>query len=115
MNTMSFKGYAARIEFDEEDGLFFGKVAGIADGVHFHGESVSELREAFREAVEGYLSTCATAGKAPQRSYSGQIMVRVDPEVHARAALAAELAGKSLAKWTEERLREDADRELAGI
>jgi predicted HicB family RNase H-like nuclease len=32
-------------------------------------------------------------------------MVRVDPQVHASAALAAELAGKSLAKWTEETLR----------
>ena len=63
--------------------------------------------------MDDYAATCAKIGKAPQRPYSGQIMVRVDPEVHARAALAAELAGKSLAKWAEERLREDADRELS--
>ena len=54
-------------------------------------------------------------GKSPQKPYSGQIMVRVDPAVHARAAMAAELSGKSLAKWTEERLRENADRELGAL
>ena len=42
-------------------------------------------------------------------------MVRVDPAVHARAALAAELAGKSLAGWTEEKLREAATREIEGV
>jgi predicted HicB family RNase H-like nuclease len=75
---------------------------------------VEELRNAFREAVDGYVETCARVGKTPQRPYSGQLMVRISPEAHARAALAAELAGKSLAKWTEERLREDADRVLSG-
>lgn len=43
------------------------------------------------------------------------MMVRLDPEVHAKAALAAELAGKSLAKWTEESLRESAEREISGV
>jgi len=114
MNTLVYKGYSARVEFDDEDGLFFGRIAGINDGVHFHGETVEELRRAFREAVDGYVETCARVGKAPQRPYSGQLMVRISPEVHARAAMAAELSGKSLAKWTEERLREDADRVLSG-
>jgi predicted HicB family RNase H-like nuclease len=114
MNTLTYKGYSARVEFDDDDGLFFGRLAGITDGVHFHGETVEELRKAFREAVDGYVETCARIGKTPQRPYSGQLMVRINPEVHARAALAAELSGKSLAKWTEERLREDADRVLSG-
>nr|WP_087002598.1 toxin-antitoxin system HicB family antitoxin [Rhizobium sullae] len=43
-------------------------------------------------------------GKEPHRSYSGKMMFRVDPEVHARAAKAAELAGKSLNQWAEETL-----------
>ena len=70
------------------------------------------LVSSWRESVDGYLAVCAKMGKPPQKPYSGQIMVRVDPQVHARAALAAELAGNSLAKWTEEWLREDADRVL---
>ena len=113
MNTMTYKGYGARIEYDDDDGLFFGRIAGIRDGVGFHAEDVAGLREAFREAVDDYIETCAKIGKAPQKPYSGQIMVRVDPAVHAQAALAAELAGTSLAKWAEEQLRAGAERQLS--
>ena len=56
---MQHKGYAARIEYSDEDGLFIGHIAGIRDVVGFHGETVSELRQAFEEAVEDYLDTCA--------------------------------------------------------
>lgn len=101
MSRMTYKGYSARVEFDDEDGLFVGRVAGLRDGVNFHGETVPDLRAAFREAVDGYIDVCARVGKTPQKPFSGQLMVRVDPAVHARAALAAELAGMSLAKWTE--------------
>jgi predicted HicB family RNase H-like nuclease len=113
MSTMTYKGYAAIVQYDDADGIFFGRLAGIRDGVGFHADTVADLRAAFREAVDDYIETCAKIGKNPQKPYSGQIMVRVDPAVHARAALAAELSGKSLAKWTEERLREDADRQLS--
>jgi predicted HicB family RNase H-like nuclease len=112
MNTMNHRGYAARVEYDDADGLFIGQLAGIRDGVSFHAESVEALRAAFKEAVDDYIAVCAKIGKAPQKPYSGQLMVRVDPEVHAKAALAAELAGKSLAKWTEESLREVAERQI---
>jgi predicted HicB family RNase H-like nuclease len=101
-NVMSYKGYLARIEYDDEDGIFTGRLAGIRDGVGFHADTVEGLREAFHEAVEDYLETCAKIGKEPQRAYSGQMMFRVNPEVHRKAALAAELAGKSLNQWAEE-------------
>lgn len=99
---MSYKGYSARVDYDDEDGIFTGRIAGIRDGVGFHADTVEGLREAFREAVEDYLETCAKIGKEPQRAYSGQMMFRVNPEVHRKAALAAELAGKSLNQWAEE-------------
>lgn len=101
-NAMSYKGYSARVEYDDEDGLFAGRLAGIRDGVGFHADTVEGLREAFHEAVEDYLETCARIGKDPQRAYSGQMMFRVSPDVHRKAALAAELAGKSLNQWAEE-------------
>jgi predicted HicB family RNase H-like nuclease len=110
MNTMSYKGYAARVEFDDEDGLFFGRLAGIRDGVSFHADTVADQRAAFHEAVDDYVLTCAKIGKTPERPYSGRIMVRVDPNVHQQAALAAELAGKSLNQWTEDALRDAAAR-----
>jgi predicted HicB family RNase H-like nuclease len=101
-NMMTYQGYAARIAFDDDDGIFTGRIAGIRDGVGFHADTVEGLRAAFQEAVEDYLETCAAMGKEPQRAYSGQMMFRVNPEVHRKAALAAELAGKSLNQWAEE-------------
>ena len=99
---MSYKGYSARVEYDDEDGIFVGRIAGIRDGVGFHADSVAELREAFHEAVEDYIETCASIGKEPQKAFSGQMMFRVNPELHRKAAIAAELAGKSLNQWAEE-------------
>lgn len=107
-NAMSYRGYAARIDYNDADGIFTGRIAGIRDGVGFHADTVEGLREAFREAVEDYLETCARIGKEPQKAYSGQMMFRVDPEVHRKAALAAELAGKSLNAWAEEVLEKAA-------
>ncbi|MEQ8332222.1 type II toxin-antitoxin system HicB family antitoxin [Nisaea sp.] len=99
---MRYKGYAARIDYDDEDGILVGRIAGIRDGVGFHAETVEGLRAAFEEAVDDYLETCARVGKEPQKAYSGKMMFRVDPETHRKAALAAELAGKSLNQWAEE-------------
>ena len=98
-NTMTYRGYAARIEYDDDDRIFTGRIAGIRDGVGFHADSVNGLRQAFHDAVEDYLETCAKIGKEPQKAYSGRVMFRVNPETHRRAALAAELSGKSLNQW----------------
>jgi predicted HicB family RNase H-like nuclease len=104
-NVLRHKGYAARVEFDAEDRVFFGRIAGIVDGVGFHADTVDGLVAAFEEAVDDYLDTCAAVGKVPDKPYSGKLMLRVDPNLHARAALAAQLAGKSLNQFGEEALR----------
>lgn len=102
MNVLTYKGYSARIDFDAEDEIFFGHLAGIADVIGFHAESVADLKQAFHEAVDDYIETCERLGRSPQKPYSGKMMFRVDPEIHARVAKAAELAGKSLNQWAEE-------------
>ena len=108
MNTMTYKGYPARIEFSEEDGCFVGHIVGINDIVGFHGDSVSELRQAFEEAVDDYLETCERLGRSPQKPYSGNLMLRIPPEVHAAVARAAEGRGKSINQWATEALAEQA-------
>jgi predicted HicB family RNase H-like nuclease len=102
MSTMTYRGYAARIEYSDEDGCFVGHIAGIKDIIGFHAESVKELRAAFEEAVNDYLATCEKSGQAPQKPYSGKLMLRVPPEVHARAAMMAEAHGMSLNQWAAE-------------
>ena len=104
MNTMNYKGYAARIEYSDEDDCLIGHIAGINDIVGFHANSVAELHTAFEEAVDDYLQTCKLAGRSPQKPYSGKIMLRVPPEIHARTAMMAEAHGKSLNSWVTELL-----------
>lgn len=109
MSTMNYRGYHARITFEEDDGVFVGRIAGIRDRILFEGESVDELENAFRGAVDDYLETCAARGKEPQKPYSGRMMLRITPERHAKAALAAELSGLSLTKWVERAIDREAD------
>ena len=99
MNTMNYKGYAARIEYSDEDDCFIGHIAGINDIVGFHADSVAELHIAFEESVDDYIETCKKVGKLPQKPYSGKVMLRIPPELHARAAMLAEARGKSLNSW----------------
>lgn len=104
MNTMTYKGYTARIDYSDEDGCFVGHIAGIRDVIGFHGESVAELRAAFTEAVDDYLETCEKLGRTPQKPFSGKVLLRIDPALHARAAALAEAEGKSLNAWTQEQI-----------
>lgn len=113
MNTLSYNGYKASVDYDDDDEIFFGKLLGINDVVSFHADTVADLKAAFHEAVDDYIETCAKIGKDPQKPYSGNMMLRVDPAVHSKAALAAELAGKSLNQWGEEVLRAAAEKQVA--
>jgi predicted HicB family RNase H-like nuclease len=114
-NIMNYKGYQARVDFDADDGIFVGRIAGIDDNVGFHAESVKDLVDAFHEAVDDYLETCAKIGKAPEKSYSGNVFLRVDEHTHARAAKAAELAGMSLNEFGEDALEAAAERLLSAL
>lgn len=110
MNTMIYKGYPARIDYSEEDGCFVGHIVGINDLIGFHGTSVVELRAAFEEAVDDYLETCEKLGRAPQKLYSGNLMLHIPPEVHAAVARAAEVRGQSINQWAAEALAEQASK-----
>lgn len=108
MNTMTCKGFTARIEFDERGAIFVGRLLGVSDMVSFHGEAVNELRGAFEEAVDDYIETCRKIGKKPEKPVSGNMMLRVPPEVHLGALTVAEAHGQSLNQWAAEVLREAA-------
>ena len=102
MNTMIHKGYTARIEFDERDDIFVGRILGLRTMISFHGETVAGLRAEFETAVEEFLRDCKEQGVRPEKPASGKLMLRVPPEVHGAALVAAQAAGKSLNQWATE-------------
>ena len=102
MNMMKYKGYVARIEYDEQDRIFVGHLAGIRDIIGFHGTTVDELESAFHESVDNYIAISEETGRPAQRPYSGKLMLRISPEVHAAVAAAAQVHGKSINQWVSE-------------
>ena len=55
---MTYKGYAAHIEYSDDEACFIGHIAGITDVIGFHADNVQDLRDAFAAAVDDYLATC---------------------------------------------------------
>jgi predicted HicB family RNase H-like nuclease len=99
MNTMTCGGYEAIVEYDEEAGLFHGEVMNLRDVITFQGKSVDKLKKAFSDSIEDYLAFCKARGEEPEKPYSGQFVVRVDPPLHKAVVTAAKRAGVSLNKW----------------
>lgn len=106
MNTMTHKGYTARVEFDERDNIFVGRVLGLRTMISFHGETVAELRHEFEVAVEDFVRDFKEKGLKPEKPASGKLLLRVSPEVHGAALVAAQAAGKSLNQWAAELLQD---------
>ena len=103
---MEYKGYIAKVEFDPDARILHGEVIGIRDVVTFQGDSVEEVEQAFHESVDDYLAFCKQRGEAPDKPYSGQFVVRLDPELHRRISMAAQVKGTSLNALVAETLGE---------
>lgn len=63
---------------------------------------MKQLKADFQAAVDHYITDCATTGHKPLKAASGKLMLRVSPDVHARALTIAKTSGKSLNQWAEE-------------
>ena len=96
MNTLSHRGYTARIEFDERDNLFVGRILGIRSIISFHGETVQELRSAFEHAVVDYLDDCEARGLTKQKAAVDLWLKDIAPSAELRKWF-----GHEAAKWPE--------------
>ena len=98
-NALKHKNFIGSVQFSSTDDIFYGKITGINDLVSFEGESVTELKSAFIDAVEDYIELCRSLGKDPFKSYKGTLNVRIGPELHKQAAEQASLQGITLNKY----------------
>ena len=101
---MEYKGYFAKVEFDDDANIIHGEVINLRDVITFEGETVEELRKAFHDSVEDYLEFCAARGEGPEKPYSDKFIVCVDPELHKTIAIQVRKNGKSLNAWVNETL-----------
>lgn len=101
---IEYKGYFAKVEFDDDADIFHGEVINLRDVITFEGETVEELRQAFRDSIDDYLNFCAERGEDPEKPYSGKFVVRVEPELHKNITIEARKKGKSLNAWVNDAL-----------
>jgi predicted HicB family RNase H-like nuclease len=95
-DVIIYKDFIGSVHFDSDDETFYGKIEGINDLVTFEGHEVKELKKAFQEAVEDYLSICSDLNKNPHKSFKGSFNIRINPELHRLAYQIATLEGVSL-------------------
>jgi len=81
-DILNYKEYHASVQYSAANEIFTGKILGINDLINFEGTSVSELKKAFKEAVDDYLITCSEIGKTPEKTYKRSFNVRVSPKLH---------------------------------
>ena len=99
---MEYKGYLAHVTLDDQANIFHGEVINIRDVITFQGRTVDELRQTFAESIDDYLAFCDQRGEEPERPFSGRLTVRLSPEEHRKAVLAAERSGKDVSTWATE-------------
>ena len=101
-NTITYKGFTAKIEFSADDNVFVGRVIGIDDIVVFDGATVEELKRSMMDSVDFYIEVCEKKGKPAKKSFSGKILFRLSNKLHERIAEAAARRGKSINEWGKE-------------
>lgn len=99
---MEYKGYIARIEYDDDAQIFHGQILNLRDVITFQGRSVTELRKALRGSVEDYVAFCAARDEEPEKPFSGKVLLRLTPELHRAAVVAATQRRRSLNAWARE-------------
>jgi predicted HicB family RNase H-like nuclease len=93
---MKYKGYIGQVVYDEDAKIFHGEVIGLKDVITFQGESVKDLEQAFKDSINDYLEFCRERGENPEKTFSGNIRVRMEPKLHASIAFEAMKKGISL-------------------
>ncbi len=88
-NTMSYKNFIGSVKYDDREELLYGKIEAIDDLVTYEGKDIPGLKAAFHEAVEDYLLLCKEAGKNPEKTYKGNLNVRLSEKLHRQAAIKA--------------------------
>jgi len=95
-DVLTYKGFIGSVHFSAEDDVFFGKIEGINDLITFEGGSVQELKDAFHDMVDQHIADCQREQIPPEKSYKGSFNLRLTPDLHRRAAIAAKAHGNTL-------------------
>ena len=93
---MKYKGYIGKVEYDADAKIFHGDVIGLKDVITFQGSTAKEIEKAFKDSVDDYLEWCKERGEKPEKTFSGNLNLRMSPDLHAHLSTEAARKGISL-------------------
>ena len=97
MGKLRYKGYSGTVEYDESVNRLVGKVLGLRNALLlYEGDNIEDLRKDFENAIDFYLKDCEREGVEPEKPYSGNVVLRMTTELHAKAVEKASSIGVSL-------------------
>src|SRR5437762_1854181 len=99
-----YKGFQGAVEYD--DGSLLVRLLHIEDAISATCQNAKEVLSTFHELVDDYIATCAELGDPPNKSFRGSFNIRIQPQLHRQAAMAAVATGVSLNTWVESAIEE---------
>jgi predicted HicB family RNase H-like nuclease len=110
MTQLTHRGFVGSVKW--EGGKLFIEVLYVDDTLVAECLDASMVRETFEQLIEDYLETCELVGKEPCRPFKGSFNVRVRPELHKQAALAAASCDQSLNAWVSDAISEKLNQKI---
>jgi len=107
---MKYKGYTGEVVYDNEARLFHGDVIGTKAVITFQGKTVDELEQAFKDSVDTYIEWCDKRKTEPEKSFSGNLHIRISSKEHERLAQEALERNMSLNSFIVEKLTSSGTR-----
>jgi predicted HicB family RNase H-like nuclease len=101
---MTYKGYEAVVQFDEEAKILSGEVINTRDVITFQADSAEEVEKAFHDSVDDYIEFCKSRGEDPEKPFSGTFTLRMTPQQHRQISTEARRRGMSVNAYVVERL-----------
>lgn len=108
-DVLLYKGFIGSVHFSMDDRIFFGKIEGINDLVTFEGSTVDELENAFKYMVDEHIKDCKEENRPVEKSYKGSLNIRLNPELHRKAAQMAMLNGVTLNQFIQKAIQDQVE------
>ena len=108
MTEMMFGGFKAMICFVPDMQMFRGDFINLNGGADFYAPEVKGLEREGKISLDIYLDACKRNGISPRKNFSGNFLLRLDPEVHEAATIAAASTGVSLNHWAAQTIKQAA-------
>lgn len=106
-DVLNYRGFIGSVHYAAEDRVFYGKIEGINDLITFEGSTVDELEEGFKYMVNEHIRDCNNNNIPIEKSYKGNLNIRLSPELHKKAAYNALIKGISINQYINDAIKKE--------